>query len=410
MATSIRSSVFLTLVAPALVCAEPLFSINDLVYEGATRIPIATYGDSRMGYTEGTFETSQDLSTVFVVGHSQDQAIAEFTLPKLSKSSYISKLPMAQNKQAFKTVFDRIPSGNPDNINRITGMKLINNKLVVNGVQYYDGEANNTDTTFIINNPVDLSASSLTGFLKLDADSHASGWITAIPPRLQETFRGDYIFGYASNYAINARNSMGPSAFGVATDAITNANSGGQISTFPLIDYSLDNPITQDFYNQERENDLWTEVSKAFVGFLVPGSNTYAVFGTSGGHNSGIGYKITQDSGYQCGGPCPYEASDVYNYYWLYNIDDMISVAQGNIAPHEIRPYEYGEIQLPFQDQGGPPKLLIGASFNHAKNMLFLMLGSADSLQSQYESGPLLLAYSIALGSRPNSPSGLEIR
>ena len=410
MATNIRSSVFLALIAPSFACAEPLFSINDLVYEGATRIPIGTYGDSRMGYTEGTFEVSDSLSSAFMVGHSQHQAIAEFSLPQLSKAATVSELPMAENKQPFQTFFDRVPSGNPDNINRITGMKLIDNKLVVNGVQYYDGEANNTDTTFVIDDPNQLASSSITGFLKLDGSSHAAGWISSVPSRLQGTFQGDYIFGYASNYAINARNSMGPSAFGVATDAIINANTGDRVPTFPLIDYSIDNPLAQDLYNRERQNDLWTEVSTASVGFLVPGSDTYAVFGTSGGHSSGIGYKITQDNGYQCGGPCPYEASDVYNYYWLYDVNDMISVVQGSLEPHQVRPYEYGEMKLPFQDQGGTPRLVIGASFNQTNNMLFLMLGNADRLQSQYESGPLLIGYSIALGSRPNSPSGLEIQ
>ncbi|SFD90574.1 hypothetical protein SAMN04487869_1015 [Marinobacter sp. DSM 26671] len=410
MSTNLRSSVFLALIAPSFVCAETLFSIGDLVYEGAARIPVGTYGDSRMGYAEGTFHVTDDFSSAFMVGHSQHQAIAEFALPQFSTASSISELPMAQNKQPFQKFFDRVPSGNPDSINRITGMNLINDELVVNGVQYYDGDANNTDTTFVIENPNELATSPVTGFLKLSARSHASGWMSEIPAKFQDTFKGEYIFGYASNYAINARNSIGPSAFGVAAKTITNASSGDQVPTFPLIDYSIDNPLAQDPYNRERENDLWTEVSTAHVGFIVPGSDTYAVFGTSGGHNSGIGYKITQDNGQQCGGPCPYEASDVYNYFWFYDVNDMISVAQGNKAPHEVRPYEYGEIQLPFQEEGKTPNLVIGASFNHSKNRLFLMLGRADKLQSQYESAPLLLSYSIALGSRPNSPSGLKIQ
>lgn len=399
----------LLLLLSSSVFSETLFSINDLVFQGATRISLGTYGDSRMAYTEGTFSVSEDGTSIFVVGHSQHQAIAEFSLPELAITELVTDLPMAKNKQPFVSVFDRVPTGNPDSINRITGLRHINDKLILNAVQYYDGDANNTDTTLIVEQPHQLESSPITGFLKLNARSHSSGWMTKLPTELQDVFQGNYIFGYASNYAINARNSMGPSAFGVKLDNVLNLASGEEIPTYPLIDYSITNPLAQDLYNESGNNDLWTEVSAAYVGFVVPGTDTYAVFGTSGGHNSGIGYKITQDNGYQCGGPCPYRASDVYNYYWFFKVSDMISVAEKKISAHEVRPYEYGEIKLPFQDQNEIPKLLIGANFNQNTNTLYFMLGNADTLQSQYESAPLLLSYTVDRGNRPAPPTSIKI-
>lgn len=401
--------ILLTLLTPSVLVADVLFSISDMTYNGAVRIPIETYGDSRMGYAEGTFEISDDQSSAFMVGHAQHQAIAEFTLPLFSTASSISDLPMVKNKQPFKTFFNRIPSGNLDGLDRITGLKLINGKLIANGIEFYDGEANNSDTTFLIEDPKQLANSTITGFFKLDGGSHASGWITPIPTKFHDVFRGDYIFGYASNYPINARSSIGPSAFGVDISDLTSSASEIKIPTYPLIDYSIDNPLSNDPYNKLGENNLWTEVSTSYIGVIVPGSDTYAVFGTSGGHKSGIGYKITQDTGYQCGGPCPFESSDVYNYYWLYNVNDMIDVAQGNILAHQVKPYEFGKINFPFENQGTIPRVIIGANYNQKNNTIFFMLSNADNLQSPYESAPLLLAYTIDMGSRPNSPSIIRI-
>lgn len=389
--------------------SEELLSISDLSYQGAARIDISTFGESRMAYTEGTFAVSPNLASIFVVGHTQHQAIAEFSLPQLSMAQEIPNLPMAKNKQPFYTVFDRVPTGNPDGINRITGLELVSGNLIANGVQYYDGDANNTDTTFVIEDPMDLKNSPITGFLKLAARAHATGWITPIPPRYQDSFKGDYIFGYASNYAINSRSSMGPSAFSVNISNVLNANSGSKILMETLLDYSIENPLAQDAYNHSGENDLWTEVSKAFIGFIVPGSDTYAVFGSTGGLTSGIGYKITQDNGFQCGGPCPYKASDIYNYYWFYKVNDLLSVSRGEKLPYELTPYDYGEFKLPFQNQDTIPKLIIGASFDEASNTLFFMLGGADKLQSQYEKAPLILSYRIDLTSRPLPPSSISI-
>ncbi|WP_199457433.1 MULTISPECIES: hypothetical protein [unclassified Marinobacter] len=392
--------------------AQNFFTVSSLKYEGAARLPIATYGESRISYTEGTFTITPDGSTMFVVGHAQDQAIAEFETPKLSLNEDISGLPMARNVQPFSSFLNRIPTGNPEGISRITGMQLVDEKLIVNGVEFYDGEANNTDTTFIIQNPQSLEESQVSGFFKLDGDSHAAGWITEIPNNWQSALGGNFIFGFASNYPINARNSMGPSAFAVEIQNVLNASAGDRISSRPLLDYPVDNPLVFDHYNEKGGNDLWTEVSKANIGFIVPGTNTYAVFGSSGGHDSGVGYKITQETGYECGGACPYDSRDVYNYYWLYNLEDLSQVVSGSLAPHSIKPYDYGKFTIPFENIGYKTNLIVGANFNRSEGKLYFLLGDADTLQSRYETAPLLVAFSIQGDqiSQPKPPSSISIQ
>ena len=60
--------------------------------------------------------------------------------------------------------------------------------------------------------------------------------------------------------------------------------------------------------SQGSASPIWNFLSEAVYGFIVPGTSTFAVFGSSGGVNSGIGYKLTQDNGNLCEGYCSYAA------------------------------------------------------------------------------------------------------
>ncbi|EHJ05138.1 hypothetical protein [Marinobacter manganoxydans] len=390
---------------------EKIFSINDLVYEGASRIPVSTYGESRMGFANGTFLIDSARNSLFVIGHSQHMAIAEFAIEGFSRSENLAELPMVRNVQPFSRILDRVPSENVDSINTITGMHKIDGGIWVNAAQFYDGNADNTDTSFFLEDLNNLGTSEIDGYFKLEPKVKSAGWVTEIPTPLQESLGGDLIFGFASNLPINGRNSMGPSAFSVSKENLLNSKSGDVIETNELLSFSIDNQLHPDHYNKSLSNDLWTEVSSAYTGFIVPGTNTYAVFGNSGGHESGIGYKITQDDGRLCGGACPYISSDIYNHYWLWDVEDFVKVKQGLVAPYDVRPYEYGTLELPFEIQAAftKPRVMIAAYYDYENQDLYFMLGEADSLQNQYESAPILLKYSIETGRRPSAPSGISV-
>jgi hypothetical protein len=404
---------FLIVLGQTAVAAD-LFSIKDLSYNGAMRIPLATYDESRIAYANGTFVVDSVKNSLYVVGHQHHQAIAEFHIPGFEITQAIEGLPMAPAPiQGFSKVLDRAPTGNDQKLDRITGLELIKGSLVINAATAYDGNADNTDTTLVMDMPGDIKNSNITGYLRLDSRVHSAGWMTPIPSSLQDDFEGDYIFGYASNLSINGRLSMGPSAFVVSSEDLLSASSGEQILTTPLLDFSVKNQLSDDLSNTTGTNDLWTQVSNAYIGFIVPGTDTYAVFGNSGGHVSGVDYKIIQeDSGYLCGGYCPVLAKDVYNYYWFWNVQDLLKVKNGIMPPYELMPYEYGEFKLPYQDVGsdGVPKLINAASFDSRNNVLYFMLNNADAYQSKYESAPVLLAFDIVTLKKPNSPSDFEVK
>ena len=90
----------------------------------------------------------------------------------------------------------------------------------------------------------------------------------------------------------------------------------------------------------------------------------------SGTLRSGGGYKITQTNGNLCGGPCPRDPSDMYPYYWLYDLNEILSASH----PWNVLPYEYGE-----WDDRFPMGLPTSASFDPVSGKLFVLTESATA-------------------------------
>lgn len=386
--------------------AEPVkkLQMDDFVYRGAFRLPLKQYGDSSLAWSNGSMALGPDGTSIFVVGHVADQAIAEFRIPELVRSENLRDLQMASAPiQPFSRIIPKAPTGNPDSINTITGLFFYNERLIVNGIDAYDGDANNKHTTLVIESPHNLAQSKVAGFYELSCAARCSGWMSPIPSEWQPALGGGHIVGFASNYSINARFSMGPSAFvfspGELLEKLSSSSTSSQsalIQAEVLQVYSLDNELHPDRANNSLANELWTELSMAIYGFIVPGTSTYVTVGNSGGHSSGIAYKIRG-----CGGFCAIDPNDYYNYVWFWDVNDLMKVKNGEMAPHELKPYWYGEFKIPFQQ--GEYGLIMGADYDRKKSQLYLLLRNADGLQSQYDAAPVVVAYDIVLN-RPNPP------
>ena len=104
--------------------------------------------------------------------------------------------------------------------------------------------------------------------------------------------------------------------------------------------------------NEDGLNKMWTLSSGASFGFIIPGTRTYLTLGKSAGHESGIGYKIEQNNGHKCGGPCPYDASDYYSFYWAWDVVDLLKAKLNLTMPYNLQPYEHGKFPLPARYKG----------------------------------------------------------
>ncbi|WP_414830172.1 hypothetical protein [Alteromonas sp. H39] len=354
---------------------------------GGFRLKDGTSGTSRAAYGTGKIAVSDDDKMLFLAGHAHHFSVGAFDIEDKLSFGKISTLPIAPVAQPFVKVKPQFVF--QDSATQITGLELNEGSLLVTVDKYYDAARTNKENLMFFADASNLNDTAQIGFYTLAARSHATGWMTKIPAPLSQTLGADYLVGSASNLPINSRSSIGPTLFTWTPPTVKALPPlGRRISTVKKLGYSLDNPIVDDRYNETRENDIWTELSTAEIGFISPDQTSYIVIGQSGGHNSGIGYKITQDNGNVCGGPCAYEHDDYYNYYWIYDIDDIIAVQNGNKLPHEVLPAFYGELPT-----FGHQNTITGADYNPVSKRLYLTLSSIDTSQSDYEKNPIIVAY-----------------
>ena len=372
----------------------PLIHLNDFQYQGAFRLPASDYGQSDLNYSQGPIQYNAQNHSLFIVGHSHQQAIAEFAIPALSTSTSLGDLNMSGAPlQNFSSVIDRVSGGNPQSINRIGGMQLVARpggvELLVNGYEYYDAPGDNSHTTFVLRDSSNLSTATVNGFFKLTGAAHTSGWISPIPSEWQSILGGKYISGNSSGIPIIGRTSVGPSAFVFDPLQIVGTNSTPDpVPTTKLLDFSLGNPLHNDLSNSSRTNDIWTHLSRATYGFIAPGTRTYVTIGYSGGHASGVCYKCTQNNGNLCGGYCAADHTDYYHYYWLWDVADLLKVKNGEIQAHSVRPYQYGILPTPFSTSE-----IGGGTFDPISGLLYLTVQRADNQQGQYSNPPVVVAY-----------------
>lgn len=380
----------------------PLLKLSDLEYAGGFKIPSGEYGVGSANYAEGIIALGENGDSIFMVGQANQQAIGEFSIPELVSSLNIADFKTAGVIQGFSRVLQRPVSGNTEGLDLIAGMALVNGMLVVNANVFYDAPGTSTKTTLVIKNAKNLSSSEVSGYHGYSARAHASGWLSPVPAEWRSLVGGSYITGNSTGIAIVSRLSVGPSAF--AFDPLS-PNVGSiapsTLSVTKLMDFSLDNPIgifqssmsnPNDYiYNRDVTNDLWTIISEAKYGFIVPGTRTYMVIGYSGGMESGVGYKATQDNGNVCGGPCAYKANDYDNYYWLFDMNELLKAKAGQIQYHSLMPYSYGRLSIPYAKNGF--NAISGATYDSAKGLLYVSLERGQVLE--YSWVPTIVAFKI---------------
>jgi hypothetical protein len=280
-------------------------------------------------------------------------------------------------------------------------MQLIESKLVVNYINWYDAPGTETDTTIVFKNAFNLDKSSIVGPFQIDGAAHSAGWLTPIPDYWQDKLLGTYISGYSGG-SIASRLSIGPSGFILMPEIdLLNELEGGRVTAIPAVDFSVANMLYDKsiygdsysnadniLYNLNLMNELWTAVSGASYGFIVPGTNTYVTLGYSGGHKSGLGYKIVQDTGRLCGGPCSKAQDDNYNYVWFWHVSDLVKVIKGEMVPYDVRPYDYGVLDTISKAR------ITGAAFDADSMSLYISLKSGDTVM-RYPRPPLFLKFKI---------------
>jgi hypothetical protein len=275
---------------------------------------------------------------------------------------------------------------------RINGINVINGKVMFACIGAYANDyptpGGNQYSYMVMDNAANISGSNTKhGFYRsLDVDTdellnaRVAGWITELPDSLKATFGGTHICGDSSgnNRSLNSRHSIGPSFYvydANASDAPTGNTppaSGSDIYFKCLANYPLgpDSLTPESLLNSPGQT--WTNLSEAFIGFILEGTWTYVVFGLSGGHagpsNPSVGYS---------GGFYPINSSDFGGHYWLFDYRQHLEVLAGTRQPHEVECYEHGQIIGRWTTAGG--NAWTGGYYDTAAKRLFLVTAQRDA-------------------------------
>ncbi len=363
----------------------------DVEYLGAFRA--LSGGESSSNYAVGTLAYNQDNNSIYLAGHAHHNAIAEFQVPaELSKQERPKDIVQAAVLQKYVKVLDKKQVG--QDTDKITGILYYKHQLLVTSEIWYDGNGRNMDNLQVFENANNLQASKYIGMLQLDGGAKAAGYMAKIPKELQDKLGGEYYTGWASNYSITSRYSQGPSLYTFEPEDAIGAKTTDDRSIATqvkmMFPFNPRHPLVAGGDKAKKDiSPLWGPMARAKYGFIIPNTNIFMLVGSHGGLHSGIGYKIRQDTGRVCGGYCTYEASDSYNYFWLFNIDDIVNAKQ----PWMVKPFSYGKWSHPY-DNGGKRKI-IGATYDIESRRLFLSISGAGRI-AKYDRPPLILTYKIA--------------
>ncbi len=383
-------------------------------YQGSFKIEHSD-DTSNTSYASGRVAYNPRNESVIIDSHVYQLAIGEFKIPtSLSKASDTSLMSNAINMQPFTTFLERTNTGNIFNLDRIGGMAFVEGELFAQAFRIYDTSSTTNHTTAIFDNSDQLNSSAIDGFYEMEGNARTVSYISKIPFVWRSILKGSYLAGNGKGMSISSRLSEGPSLYSFDP----NVRNGMQIPTTKWLDYPVANALStslwQDFsvpgygawdlYNYTQNNDMWTEVSSAAFGFIIPGTRTFVAIGGSGMHATGGGYKIVNDVGYLCSGGCSNDHKDYHSYYWMYDLNDIIN-ATNSFDPI---PYEYGIFDDRFMGyhSAGYAGQITGGSFDSDSGTLILSHGSASKLG---DGGPVISIYKLPIGSPPLPPSGMTV-
>jgi hypothetical protein len=384
-------------------------------YLGAFRLPPYSYGaetpnQNNLSYNRRPVIGLSSSSKLLIGGGSNGdnyKSIGEFNIPALSLSGGLEFLNIAGFSKNFMSPFASAPNigANWGTAPQVGGICTYNNRVMVNYCAFYDGSNTANRSLVVLDNAATLSGASARGSFAVLANpntSHASGWVSPIPAAYQSSLGGTHIFGQSSSNdrSIESRFPIGPSAIVYNADAANSVTgsspitAGSTLSTTTVLDYSLANGLTPAA-NLSDAGTKWNHLSTAQYGFIVPGTRTYCVLGFSAGNTSGISYGDPP-----WGAPKGFyqnTSTDIYNYYWLYNVDDMLAVKAGSIAAYTPVPYEYGPVYWPFDNGLNWWMFTVGgAAFDPANNKLYISLVYGDDSQGAATNLPLILCYDMS--------------
>lgn len=137
-----------------------LLQKDDLIYEGAFRLPKSSQGASRFDYAAAGMTYNPANNSLFVTGHDHQQMTAEISIPQIVKSNNETALDTAKVLQTFHDPVDgrrNSIGGGSGGGTKIGGYLVYNGNLHVTAFAHYDASAQQSSSHFV--RPLNLATS-----------------------------------------------------------------------------------------------------------------------------------------------------------------------------------------------------------------------------------------------------------
>jgi hypothetical protein len=360
-----------------------LYSSN-LQYVGAFRVPDGQFGADQydtFGYGGTALAFNPTDNSLFVVGHTYDQAIAEISIPSsIVNSSNINSLATASILQPFMSPLAKVTSSDPPN--RIGGLAVVNGKLVGTGYVFYDAGTPAVTSHFVLSS-LNLATASVGGLYQVGTQGAGlvAGYMTPVPSEWQALFGDPYITGLA-NVPIISRTSSGPAAFGFDPSTL----GSGVAPDTPYLYYPLSNVLgPYEGPADPLENDCSTTTGAVFV----PGTSSVLFFGSTAASFAGYGVGTDWgDAGNNSKGTVALNG-DYVSQVWAYNANDLLKVKNGTLQPWQVQPYDVWNFTVPNTSSAD----VGGVAFDAATGRLYVSILGADN--ATFNSLPLIEVFQV---------------
>jgi hypothetical protein len=438
------------LLLPDTCCeSRPLIYANNLEYLGAFKVPAGeelSYGGSVITYNQAN-------DSLFIVGHANEQKVAEISIPDPVDNTSPAQL----NRATFLQTPVDITEGNLENIAdggadsfsngvHIGGLLVYDEKLIGTAYAFYSTDATLSHFTsgLTLSTIDDFSGMFAVGALQAPTASFVSGWMTDIPADLHADLGGPALTGNGS-LSVLSRTSFGPAAF-----AFDPARLGTEddVPVTPLLYYPEEHQtLNANGYFSHSPHTVWNSTTKMAGMTMISGSRSILYFGYHGIGKHGYGqpsdnpiyadvcrapdacimgpeeWPVCEDPSHcttgrkglpfdpQCIGSgsdgCFYDPTEMgakgphaYPYVyqvWAYDADELASVKNGFKEPWDVQPYAVWQLPFPVT----PTHLFGGAAaYDSVRGKLYVTAPQAET-HGCCEKLPLIHVFRINLNATP---------
>lgn len=357
---------------------------GNLIYRGAFRVPQGANGSPTHfhgfafgGQAIGFNPYRGPSGSLFIVGHPDESRIAEISIPAL-KTGIIDNLNTATTLQNLTNVTARVDNYTLEETVYIGGL-LVNEAsgLVVSLYEYYDGDADATDSHYTCDT-LNLSTSNVSGLFTVGTQNpgYYAGYMSYIPSSHTGIIGKKHLTGMCA-VAVAARTSNGPGLFAFNAGELTGISHTLDVEN--LVYYPMpqggSGPNDHPIFPVDSTNPVYNTSSQIRGVVWASGADNVLFFGSHGTgtwwYGSNGDFPDLNDPARTSKGEHAYP----YRYQiWSYPVGDLLSVMSGSMNPWSPS-YSYWELTLPYSDTA---KFAGGVAFDKTRNKIYLSQLNVD--------------------------------